>query len=186
MLPPVAGKERSKSHFVCGSHVERLHCLIFKRRAWLWGGWGFKVRPPLPHRAPCCRLKTHLRWCTPDAHPLAGFLIQFPHVGRSGQEHAMAQWAMAGGALLPFARATLIIHHTKPSPAHGTPILLPNLALLHTSPHDSYTGCGPIRAAAEQQPSQPDGGQEAASSRQPWPASSRGGCCAEITVAAAS
>ena len=98
----------------------------------------------------------------------------------------MAQWAMAGGALLPFARATLTIHHTKPPPAHETPILLPNLALLHTSPHDSYTGCGPIQAAAEQQPSQPDGGQEADLGRQAWPASLVGRWSAKILVAAAS
>ena len=74
----------------------------------------------------------------------------------------MAQWAMAGGALLPFARATLIIHHTKPPPAHGTPILLPNLALLHTSSHDSYTGCGLMRAA----------GRAAALTARWWPGSS--------------
>ena len=99
----------------------------------------------------------------------------------------MAQWAMAGGALLPFARATLIIHHTKPPPAHGTPILLPNLALLHTSPYDSYTGCGRnYEQPEEQQPSQPDGGQEAAPSRKPWPASLGGGWSAKVPVAAAS
>ena len=44
----------------------------------------------------------------------------------------MAQGAMAGGALPPFARATRIIHHTKPPAAHGTPISLPNLALVCT------------------------------------------------------
>ena len=93
---------------------------------------------------------------------------------------------MAVGAEPWLERRRLILQPIQPSPAHGSIRHHPYLALAHSSPHDSYTGCGPIQAAAEQQPSLPDGGQGADLGRQAWPASLVGRWSAKISVAAAS
>ena len=73
-----------------------------------------------------------------DTHPFAGHLVLSRHLGQGDEEHSSAQLALAEGVLLLLTRARLIIHHTKPPPAHRARCpyaqRLCSLALLMCSP----------------------------------------------------
>ena len=111
---------------------------ILKHLATTRGEIGGKVCVPLPNRAPSNITRIPLSTFIADTHSFAGHLVHSRHLGQGDEEHSSAQLALAEGVLLLLTRARLIIHHTKPPPAHRARCpyaqRLCSLALLMCSP----------------------------------------------------
>ena len=128
---------------MCEQCVERPREAHLKRLAKPRRKIGGKVRFSLPIRAPLNIIRIPLSTDMADTHPFAGHLVLSRHIGQGDDEHSMAQLALAEGVLLLPTCARLIIHHTKPPPAHRARCpyaqRLCSLALLMCSPAQAVT-----------------------------------------------